>query len=59
MKPKTRSSEMTQAIDSTAILHRYVAAVGAGDQQAVREYMDTLYPHHVVFSGDGILRRSR
>ncbi|MFZ0388520.1 MAG: nuclear transport factor 2 family protein [Solirubrobacteraceae bacterium] len=28
---------MTQAIDSTAVLHRYVAAVEAGDQAAVRE----------------------
>jgi len=28
---------MTQAIDSSMVLHRYVAAVEAGDQQAVRE----------------------
>jgi uncharacterized protein len=28
---------MTQAIDSTMVLHRYVAAVEAGDQEAVRE----------------------
>jgi uncharacterized protein len=28
---------MTQAIDSTTVLHRYVAAVQAGDEQAVRE----------------------
>ncbi len=50
---------MTQAIDSTAVLHRYVAAVGAGDQEAVGEYMDTLYAHDVVFSDDGLLRGSR
>jgi ketosteroid isomerase-like protein len=28
---------MTQALDSTMVLHRYVAAVQAGDQAAVRE----------------------
>jgi uncharacterized protein (TIGR02246 family) len=28
---------MTQALDSTMVLHRYVAAVEAGDQAAVRE----------------------
>src|ERR1700722_16370168 len=37
LKPTTRSSEMTQPLDSTMGLHRYVAAVQAGDQAAVGE----------------------
>ena len=31
---------MTEPVDSTTVLHRYVSAVEAGDQEAVRELFD-------------------